>query len=178
MSESRRTTGREVIREIISGSVPFFLALRETLERYHTILWFRALNELIESNGISLWLSMLSQVSNRSSVSRVEKTAEGAGAGSYFMVLKCLILHAPSSPSLISVAFLSESTPRSIRVGIKLAVINVSDPRIIPKFLGKFTLHGSFRILWVGEIPQVKRWVYVHDWESTDRNLKVNGLEV
>lgn len=61
--------------------------------------------------------------------------------GSNLMVLKCLIPHARLIPPLTSAAFLSESTARLIRMGVRLIVMDVSEPRITPKFPGKFTLN-------------------------------------
>lgn len=48
--------------------------------------------------------------------------------GSKFMLLKCPVLHARLTVLLASAVFLSERTPRLIRMGIKLIVIGVSGP--------------------------------------------------
>jgi len=84
--------------------------------------------------------------SNRSTGDRLAEVAEDARAGSNLTVLKCSILHAQSSPLLTSAAFLSESTPRLIRTGIKLTVGSVSEPRITPKVPGKPRLYGSYQV--------------------------------
>jgi hypothetical protein len=78
------------------------------------------------------------QVSNGLSDGWVDGVAEDAsvGAGSNLMVLKCPIFHARPHPLPISAAFLSESTPRLIREGIKLIGLDVSEPCITPKVLG------------------------------------------
>ena len=74
---------------------------------------------------------------------------------SKFMSLKCSVLHARLTVLLTSAVFVSERTPRLIRMGIKLIVIGVSGPHVTPKVSGKFTLNRSYQIPGISETLQV-----------------------
>ena len=66
--------------------------------------------------------------------------------GSNLMVVKCVAFHAWLTPLMSSAVFLSESTARLIRTGVRLIVVDVSEPRIAPTVLGRFTLRGRYQI--------------------------------